>query len=73
MIGKNAWIGPGFPMPTSSLPQPHWKIATITPYAAPTDNRFMIAALSGTRIDRNTVISNKKLSRITTPMNSGSR
>ena len=33
----------------------------------------MIAALSGTRIDRNTAMSSKKLSRITTPMNNGSR
>ena len=32
-----------------------------------------MAALSGTRIERNTAISSRKLSMITTPMNNGSR
>ena len=53
--------------------QPHWNTATITPYAAPTDSRFMTAALSGTRIERNTIISSRNDSTITAPMNHGSR
>ena len=41
--------------PSSSVPQPHWKTATITPYAAPMESRFITAALSGTTTDRNTM------------------
>ena len=37
------------------------------------DSRFMMAALSGTRIERNTTISSRKLSRITTAMKNGRR
>ena len=37
------------------------------------DSRFMMAALSGTRIERNTAISSRKRSTITTPMKNGSR
>ena len=33
--------------PSSSAPQPHWKTAVSTPYAAATDSRFITAALSG--------------------------
>jgi hypothetical protein len=33
----------------------------------------MIAAFNGTSSDRNTTMSNKKLNRITMPMNTGSR
>ena len=73
MIGRNAWIGPSFPTPTSCFPQPNWKIITITPYAAPIDSRFITAALSGTRIERNTAISSRKLRMITIAMNSGRR
>ena len=55
-------MGPSLEMPTTFLTQPFWKIATMTPYAAPIDSRFMITALSGTRIERNTSINNTKLS-----------
>ena len=42
--------------PKTDPNQPHWKMATTTPYADPIDSTFMITALSGTRIDRNTII-----------------
>jgi len=56
-----------------SLPQPHWNTATITPYAAPIDSRFMITAFSGTRTLRNTTMSRRKDRRSTSPMNTGRR
>src|SRR3712207_6865045 len=40
--------------PVRSPNQPHWNSITTTPYDAPIDSRFMITALSGTRIERNT-------------------
>ena len=48
IIGTNATIGTVSSSPNSPLNQPHWKTATITPYAAPIESRFMTAALSGT-------------------------
>jgi hypothetical protein len=56
-----------------SLSHPHWKTATITPYAAPIDSRFMMTAFSGTRMLRNTVMRSTNESRSTRPMNSGRR
>ncbi len=41
------------------MPQPHWKTATITPYAAPMESRFISAALSGTTTERKTSISSR--------------
>ena len=43
--------------PIRLAPQPHWKTATITPYAAPIDSRFMIAALVAMTTDRNATVS----------------
>ncbi len=54
------------------MPQPHWKMATTTPYAAPIDSRFISAAFSGTRIERNTSISSTNDNSTTAPMNTGS-
>ncbi len=59
--------------PNTPRNQPHWNTATITPYAAPMDSTFITAALSGTRIERNTTMRSRKLSAITAPMNHGSR
>ena len=59
--------------PKTSLSQPHWKIATTTPNAAPIDSRFIAAAFSGTTIDRKITVRNSIDSPITTPMNHGSR
>src|SRR3954471_259064 len=55
--GRYGLIGIVLYRPMNSLPQPHWNTATSTPYAAAIDSRFMSAALSGTRIDRNTITS----------------
>ena len=48
IIGTHGSIGPVVPTPIRLADQPHWKTATITPYAAPIDSRFMITAFSGT-------------------------
>ena len=56
-----------------SPPQPHWNAATITPYAAPIDSRFMSTAFSGTSTERNTSIRSRKLSTSTAPMKIGRR
>ncbi len=72
MSGAHASIGPSLPTPMSPMPQPHWNTATITPYAAPTERRFMITALSGTSRLRNTSISNTNDSSSTSPTTSGS-
>jgi hypothetical protein len=34
-------------------PQPYWKMATSTPYAAPTDSRFSTIAFTAMTIERN--------------------
>ena len=60
------------PTPMRLAPQPHWKTATITPYAAPTESRFMITALSGTSRLRNTIMSRTNESRSTKPTTTGS-
>jgi hypothetical protein len=46
--GTQGSMGAVFVMPTTDPNHPHWKTATMTPYAAPIDSRFMIAALTGT-------------------------
>jgi len=73
IIGAHASTGPALPTPIRSLPHPHWKMATITPYAAPTDSRFMMTAFSGTSRLRNTIISSRKLTISTPPMSNGRR
>ena len=54
-MGMNGSIGPES-TPSSQPPQPHWNAMTMTPYAAPIDNIFMITALRGTTKDRKTII-----------------
>ena len=44
ITGRKGSIGPARPRPSSSLPQPHWKIATTTPKAAATAATFIAAA-----------------------------
>ena len=56
-IGASGMIGRFSCTPIRSAPQPHWKTATTTPYAAATLNTLSSAAFSGTSIDRNTSIS----------------
>ena len=59
--------------PIRLAPQPHWKIATITPYAAPIDSRFMIAALVAITTERNAVVSSTKATATTTRIRSSMR
>ena len=72
IIGTNGSIGAGS-TPNSESIQPHWKMATTTPYAAAIDSTFMMTALSGTSSDRKTIINNRNDSSSTTPMNMISR
>ena len=60
-------------IPTSEIPQPHWKHAVSTPKAAAADSRLVIAAWSGISSERNAIISSRKPSRMTTPITSSSR
>ena len=53
MIGTVSWT------PIRLAPQPHWKTATTTPYAAPTPSTLRTAAFSGTSTERNTTISTR--------------
>ena len=69
MISEVIGVGPSRPI--RLLPQPHWKTATRTPYAAPIDSRFMTAAFSGTTTDRKTSISSRNDATSTAPMKSG--
>ena len=73
IMGTNGSIGPVRLIPTMPPNHPHWNTATTTPYAAPMERMFMIAALSATTIDRNTTISSRNENSRTAPMNRGSR
>ena len=57
----------------SDAPQPHWKMATTTPKAAPSDSRFMTTAFSGTSTDRKTVMSSRNDRPRTAPKKRGMR
>ena len=72
-IGMNGMIGTVVSSPIRSAPQPHWNTITITPNEAPMLSRFISAALRGTTTDRKTTVSSTTDSRITAPMNNGSR
>ena len=71
--GMNGRIGTVDSRPMRSAPHPHWKTITRTPNAAPMLSRLSSAALSGTRIDRNTTTRSRNDSRTTAPMKYGSR
>ena len=58
-------------MPSSSEPQPNWKIATTTPKEAPAASRFMAAAVNGMTRLRNAISSSRNDSPTTAAMNSG--
>ena len=58
-IGTYAGIGSVVCSPITLFSQPHWKIATITPTAAPIDSRLSMAALVAITIDRNAIVSRK--------------
>ena len=59
--------------PMRSFAQPHWNTATMTPYAAATESRFITAAVSGTSTEWNTSINSRNESSTTAKMNSGNR
>ena len=46
---------------------PSWKTATVAPRVASTESRKPNVAVSGTRIERNTSISSRNASPMTTP------
>lgn len=60
------------PSPSSSLPHPHWKIATTTPKDEATAATFISAALRGMPILRKASSSRSEPRATTTPMKSGS-
>ncbi|OUE29777.1 hypothetical protein BFL35_13530 [Clavibacter michiganensis] len=55
-IGMKLRMGPGV-TPRASANRPSWKIATTVPNDTITLSRKPTAALTGTKIDRNTIIS----------------
>ena len=57
--------------PNRSAPTPSWKTSTISPYAAPTESRFMMIALTGRTMERNTISKSTKLSASTNAMTIG--
>ena len=67
----NDSIGPCW-TPISPPSQPHWKITTTTPSAAPMLRRFITAACSGITSERKTIIRSSAESSTTTPMKTGS-
>ena len=52
-------------------PQPYWKTATTTPYAAPTESRLSTTALAAITIDRNATSSRPNARSSTNPKTSG--
>src|SRR6266516_2886306 len=52
-IGSHDAIPPFDWKPRKLSPQPHWKTATSTPYAAPTESRLRTIAFTAITIDRN--------------------
>ncbi len=65
-------MGPALPRPSSSLPQPHWNIATTIPNAEATAATFIAAAFSGMPIDRKASRSSRQPRPMTTPTKTGS-
>ena len=72
-IGTNDGIGTVSSMPTHDDPQPHWKTATTSPYAAPTDSRLSTAALMPITSDRNAAVSSTRASSTTAAISQGIR
>src|SRR5690349_4581536 len=72
ITGRKGSIGPPAPRPSTSLPQPHWKIATTTPNVAATAATFISAALSGMASERKPTRSSRQPRPITTPTKRGS-
>ena len=58
---------PRLSKPSRLSSQPHWKIATRTPKAAPIESRFISTAFSGSTSERSITIRTRKLSARTKP------
>ena len=70
-----SWMGTGVAsgMPTRSPSGPPLMARARTPNAAPVASRFMTTALSGTRTERNTIISSRNDTSSTPPKKNGNR
>jgi hypothetical protein len=66
MMGTKLATGPRPATPSGPDSQPHWKIATVAPKAAPTDSTNPAVALMGMATDRNATIRSRRESPITT-------
>ncbi len=60
-------MGPGSCTPNTAPPQPHWYTATTAPREASTESRKPRVAITGTRIERNTMSSSRMELTMTTP------
>ena len=72
-IGTQLDTGTAWSIPSRRTPQPHWKTATSTPYAAAMESRFIAAALIGTATERNTMASRSTETPTTNAITSQSR
>ncbi len=59
--GSQVMIAPVEENPSSPSAHEFWNTSTSSPYAAPTDSRFITIALSGTTSERNASSSSTKL------------
>src|SRR4051794_37641723 len=73
IIGTYDSIGTLPATPRDGPPQPHWKTATTTPYAAPIDSRFIAAAFRASSGARNITSSSRNAATTTTAMTTGRR
>ena len=58
IVSSAPWLS----KPSRLSSQPHWKIATRTPKAAPIESRFISTAFSGSSSERSITIRTRKLS-----------
>ena len=70
--GRKLTIGPVEPTLNRSARLPSWKIQTVRPIEAAMLSRKPSAALTGTRIDRKTIVSSSRARPTTTAMYRGS-
>ena len=70
-IGSQFAMPPFDSKPSRFSPQPHWKIATSTPYAAATESRLSRIALTAITIERKDTSRRPKANSSTNPKTSG--
>src|SRR5262249_39516703 len=71
--GTKETIGTSPETPSNDAPQPCWKTATTTPYAAPMDSKLNAPDTNGTQSERNATISSSTLSPTTRARKTGGR